>query len=189
MDKSNWAVTFIVAHPKCLCCSNYRPAKLVIEGISDGTIQKYAKKGKHFVIVFYVETFYGTLEIETQCIPQKDLKYQEKSGTWVKSSAQVKARLADVEKDTTKPFKYSVFGKYSIESRGCHNTATWAREKLQVMGVTMSKSRRAWFHAKTTDFTHRPNRRSNFLVSLFRKVFNGAKKKLSNFIQFNKSCV
>ncbi len=94
----------------------------MIEGISDGTIQKYAKKGKHFVIVFYVETFYGTLEIETQCIPQKDLKYQEKSGTWVKSSAQVKARLADVEKDTTKPFKYSVYsdmGKREIASYGC----------------------------------------------------------------------
>lgn len=143
----------------------------MIKGISDGTIQKYAKKGKHFAIVFYVETFYGTLEIETQCIPQKDLKYQEKSGTWVKSSAQVKARLADIEKDTTKPFKYSVFEKYSIESRGGHNTATWAREKLQVMGVTMSKSRRAWFHAKTTDFTHPPKSAFKFFGFFVSKSF------------------
>ncbi len=87
-------------------------------------------------------------------------KYIERTQVWIISSRIVREMLEAIEKDKNNPDRlrgFSPLGCDSIFSGGKDSCFTWAREKIEMLGINLGKSNLGFVCTRPKNFTHKPD--------------------------------
>lgn len=134
-----WAVTLVNAD------SGVKGhAELVIEGVQDGSYFmhlghlraiKEKKIPNPIPVVDLQEDF-----------PREEFLYYGKSETWLRPREKVQELMNKIirEKNGKDPISFNIFGRYSEFSKQRDNCMTWAMQKLEMIGVSLSRSKLSW---------------------------------------------
>ena len=149
VSQFQWAVTLVTHNG-----SEGNHAHIIVEGITND--KRFLTKDNHEGYFMHQSHFTGS-RVKSKPQDSRKLKYEERTPMWKVSSQKAVRMLEDIafEKDNDRAPLFSKVGCDSIFSRsGEHSCFTWAREKLEILGVDLGRSLLGWAFTRTKNYTN-----------------------------------